>query len=149
MQQIDTDKIMEEIRDRIQKREYKPADLTFRDEAYDTITDETVAAMTGAYNEREHVRQLQCMEEFCDVEYSRYTASGGVMGFIKKVIRRLATCAVLPVVEQINAFHGATLEAQMQMFNYIKEQEGRIEALKAENDRLKKAVEKLSGGDRA
>lgn len=146
-ERIDVDAIMAEIRENIKTRGYKPAQLSFKDIISSAeMTEDKAKQMAESYDVIAHARQIQYMEEYCDIDYIREIKGNKIKVFFKKAIRRLISAALLPIVDDINAYHSAVLEAELQNYNSInardREREELLERIKVLEERIEQLENK-------
>lgn len=137
---VDIEKIMEEIRADIAKQ--PPMDIppfdSFVSEATESDASFSASPITGLL--KEEVRYLR--ENY---NYSYYTPiSGGIRGFVKKVIRRLVKCVVFDLVAHLNSFNFCVAESAEMTRTILEEQQKEIQQLKQELAALRQQNEALS-----
>ena len=117
---INTEEIMNQIRENIKTRGYSDLDLSF---------DDVTAGNYDKYEKPEFsLSEMSSEVSYADsskcVDYLQPMDGGGVKLAIKKIIRKFCKPAVAPLVESQNLFNGATARALAQMDAYITEREG-------------------------
>lgn len=118
--QINTEEIMEQIKQNVKERGYSDLDLTLDDVtagSYDKY-EKPEFSHDELSNEVYYADSSKC------VDYLQPMDGSGFKLAIKKVIRKFCKPAVAPLVESQNLFNGATARALAQMDAYITEQEG-------------------------
>lgn len=122
MEQINVEKLMEQIRAEIAEKGYTAAELDFQD----------VDGCGGAvvdYNPKVLQTALQEAEEGFIVRCRDPYAGNPVKVFIKKVLRKLMLFFVEPIVAQQNAYNSAVTQALAQLDARAREAEARVAAL--------------------
>ena len=125
MQEIDVEKIMEEIRQEIKEKGYKESDLSFQDIPVSKVVNEIIRQ---EYSPQEFQNLLRQMNGSTNTHFYR-PVGGGIKGFVKKVVRKLIAPIVLPVCEEQELFNSLTVQTMNQMQLYIELQEKRINEL--------------------
>lgn len=120
MQNIDVEKIMEEIRENIKKRGYTPDMLSFND--VKTQMPENSGGVT-TFNVHELRTQVQDTNLHCSLQYYAMIPSGGIKSFIKRSVRKLLRFLILPIVDEQNIFNGCAVRSLNQLEAYVQEQE--------------------------
>lgn len=136
--EINVEKIMEEIRDEIKKKGYKPDAM-----AFETVqADNADAFQKSLFNEE--VRNVNLSFQ---VPY--YFPIEGKMTFVKRVIRKLGCFLMVPILNNQNTFNAHVTRTINQMAQYIEYQERKekelnriIEGLEEKVARLQKTKER-------
>lgn len=126
MVEIDIEQIMQEIREDIKEKGYKASDLSFAD----IPLNQELVLQGGDYDEQILMNVLQ--EANTRVQVDCYQpVGGGLKGFMKKVIRKIMSPIMVPVVGDQNQFNASTVQTLNQMHQCIIMQEQRIRELEA------------------
>lgn len=136
MEQINTEKIMAEIKAEIARRGYTDKILSFDDigEFTDAVSSD---GSDRSYNFNVLTDQVNNMNaQYNVLEYRIYPNAGvlnKIKGIIKKVIRKPIRFYINPIVTDQNEFNASAVRAMNQVRFYI-----------AENEDLKSQIEKLT-----
>ena len=145
-QTIDVEKIMDEIRADIERRELDDTlvpfdEIPFSNEIMNVLPD------SHAYSRKELRRNLLYAADHYKVPLDRVIEAGNAGAMtVKKAVRKFTRFYIKPVVEDQNSVNAALVNALRQERNYIQSQEQavrelkeRLAALEAEIEKLKKA----------
>lgn len=142
MENINIEKIMQEIREEITEKGYTNDMLSFNDIILDS-SDLSVSKFDKVrFNE-----DLYSLNHFWDVKAYRPIVDNGslkskVITFIRKVIRKSVKFYVEPITAEQNAFNAVTVRLFNMMECYISENKKNAELL-ATIENLKKEIEEL------
>lgn len=120
MQNIDVEKIMEEIRENIKKRGYTADMLSFND-VKAQMPDNSGGVTT--FNVHELRTQVQDTNLHCGLQYYVMIPKGGVKSFVKRSIRKLLRFLILPIVDEQNIFNSCAARSFNQLEAYVQEQQ--------------------------
>ena len=123
MENIDIEKIMEEIRQEIKEKGYKESDLSFSDIP---ITDQ--ADIEESYNEQVLLENIRGANQSTRVDFYK-PIDGGIKGLIKKIIRKMVKPIILHLCQEQEIFNAYTVRTINQLYSYNKQLEKRIEDL--------------------
>ncbi len=118
--QINTEEIMEQIRQNIKDRGYQDLDLSFDD----VSANDQDKYERPEYNHIELANEIHRAGSSRGIEYYKPLDGSGPKLFLKKIIRKFCKPAVAPLVDSQNLFNDATTRALSQIDAYITEQEG-------------------------
>jgi len=133
MQNIDVEKIMEEIRAEIKEKGYKPEDLDFSDIAVEVVK----MNPEGGYNEGELQGQLAFLNSHYNNPIYFPLQGNSVKVFVQRVIRRALLFVIFPGFQFQTRFNVGTVRALNQVKHYMEEQQKEMDELKSEIARLK------------
>ena len=123
MQEINTEKIMEEIRKEIKEKGFKDSDLSFNDIPISSGNDLSVT-----YSEKELQNHMHAANLSCRVDYYK-PIDGGIKGAFKKLVRKLIKPIVLHLCEEQEHYNSETIQTINQLYEYTKLLEERITKL--------------------
>ena len=133
MQNIDVEKIMEEIRAEIKEKGYKPEDLDFSDIAVEVAK----VNPDGGYNEGEMQGQLAFLNSHYNNPIYFPLQGNPVKVFVQRAIRRALLFVIFPGFQFQTRYNVAAVRALNQVKNYMEEQQKEMDELKAEIAGLK------------
>lgn len=133
---IDVEKIMQEIREDIKEKGYTNEMLSFHE-----VQVQTEGVNTFNKNEYKHI--LHNINMNCNVPWYRDIAQGGVIGFIKKVVRKMCAFLIAPISDQQNLFNGEVTKEFNQITGYMDEIEEQFELYKKNIELLEEKISKL------
>ena len=129
---INVEKIMQEIKAEIIKKGYTNDMLSFNDIVVDTSNMNTTKFDKIAFNE-----EIYSVNHSWNVQAYRVISGSAVAVFVKKVIRKMVYFFVEPIVLEQDGFNASVVRLMNQLNVYVDE-------TKAENEELKKTIEELS-----
>lgn len=131
--QIDVQKIMEQIREEIKEKGYKESDLSFSD----IEIKEKCEILTNRFDENEYINCLNQANSYASSVFYSINVGNGLKGLIKRVIRRLISPIMVPVCERQEIYNASSVRTLNQMNLYMTELEKRVIDLEKEVDKLK------------
>lgn len=144
MQNIDVEKIMEEIRQEIREKGYKEADLDFSD-----ISVVSTKTASSGYDREELERQAAYINANSQNPIYFPLTGNPVKVFIQKALRRCFLFVIFQAFQFQNKFNTSVTCFLNQVRNYQSENEGLKEQLRRQQeqlDSLQKEVEELRRG---
>lgn len=115
---VNTEEIMNQIRENIKTRGYSELELKFADvSAGNYVKNEIID-----FNFDELSNEVYSVNSTYGVDYLQPMDGGGIKLFLKRVIRKVCKPAVAPMVERQNLFNGSVARALSQITAYISEQ---------------------------
>lgn len=140
MQNIDVEKIMEEIRQDIAEKGYKEEDLDFTDIAVD-------AGRTGCGSEFDE-NELAGQAAYLNSHYNNpiyFPLKGNpVKVFFQKAVRRMLLFVIFPGFQFQNKFNVATVRCMNQFKHYVDENEALAKQVKAQQEELEECKKQLA-----
>lgn len=135
LQQIDIEKIMDEIRADIKEKGYTADMLDFQDVS--------IPERGFSYNESEFENLVNAINATCSVPWYRDLGNGGIKVFVKKVIRKIMTFLIAPIAEDQMKFNVNVANTVNQLAGYVKYQNDIIDDYKNRIIELEKKVKEL------
>ncbi len=132
MQEIDIEKIMEEIRQDIRERGLEDDILPF-----EAVTGKPWGGASEVYDEERFEKEVNDLNQSYQITAWR-PLEGGITGFIKKIIRKLTKFYVEPITADQTEFNAHTVRAMNELLSYVKLQDAKMDALQEEIRKLKK-----------
>ncbi len=120
---INTDAIMKEIRDNIEKRGYSTQILKFSEAKADDI-EEMIPQIVHPFDPYRLATEVYRTNSYSGVIYGSNPLGGGLQGFVKRVVRKFVSFLFVPVVEQMNDYHYAAAASISELYNYVMNKEG-------------------------
>ena len=148
-QKIDVEKIMDEIRADIERRELDDTlvpfdEIPFSNEIMNVLPD------SHAYSRKELRRNLLYAADHYKVPLDRVIEAGNAGAMtVKKAVRKFTRFYIKPVVEDQNSVNAALVNALRQERNYIQIQEQAVRELKERVAALETEIAELKKNDRA
>jgi len=146
MNEINIEKIMDEIRAQIPEQEEGWAELRFEDVPVENGTE----GLGGAFDKRELDRGVMALSACTEVEFFRPVPGGSVKSFVKRVLRKLIRFCIEPICQDISRFHRASASALRELRRFVtatgaahRRQEEELALLRAEVETLRARVEEL------
>lgn len=136
MNEINVEKIMEEIRADIKKRNLSEEDLNFLDVKKESV-------LEGVFNHGHMQDELKIANQFADVNPHQSIGGSGIKRFIKRVIRKCIAFYVQPLFIKQNEFNAHSVRALNEMNLYIERSEARQKELESMLEKLQKEVTEL------
>lgn len=125
MQEINVEKIMEEIRAEIKEKGYKESDLSFNDipvrEQKNELQEEFDTDMLK--------NLLHAANTHTRVDYYKPITDTGLKGIIKKAIRKILKPLILPLCMDQESYNSMSVQTLNQLYLYIQMQDQRITEL--------------------
>lgn len=137
MNEINVEKIMEEIRARIPHEEVAEAP---RFEDIPVVNGGEEAG--GAFVRQELEKSISELSGSWEVSFFR-PLSGGVKGLFKRVVRKLIRFCVEPIAQEATAFHKGVLRALQSFRRFVAESTAQNKRRDEEIDELRAQVEQL------
>lgn len=113
MNSINIEEIMREIRNEISEKSYTEDNIDFED-IINKSSNECL------YNELEWNENLYMMNRTNEIAYYKELPKG-IKSFIKRIIRKMATFLMLPIVEQQSSYNAYTVRCMNQLDLFTKE----------------------------
>ena len=148
-QKIDVEKIMDEIRADIERRELDDTlvpfdEIPFSNEIMNVLPD------SHAYSRKELRRNLLYAADHYKVPLDRVIEAGNAGAMtVKKAVRKFTRFYIKPVVEDQNSVNAALVNALRQERNYIQIQEQAVRELKERVAALETEISELKKAGRA
>lgn len=144
MKKIDIEKIMEEIRKEIKKKNYPTDLIKFEDVKYDEASVELLELDSIKFNSSNFKSDIVYLKNNKEVQAWRYYDANGLLGrlkvFFKKVIRKLTKFYVEPIVIDQNILNEKVCDALCQINAKHLEDQQKIKELE---DRIKKLEKRM------
>ena len=138
MNEINVEKIMEEIRENIKKQGFTEEQLNF-EEIKESVS------FDGVFDESRMKDELRLANQFAGLNYAGPVEGTGIKRFIKRVIRKLLRFYVHPVFERQNEFNAHNVRTLNELGLYVTECEKKQKELEEALVELRKTVETLQG----
>lgn len=132
---INIEEIMQQIRNEIVESGYTDDMLSFDDVELDDGN-----FQFDTFNKEDFNKEVYDLNHRWNIQTYRNLGSGGIVGFIKKVVRKMIRFYVDPVVEDQNQFNADLVKTMNLMSCYIQEQDATIAILKNRIQKLEEAV---------
>jgi hypothetical protein len=123
MTDINVEQIMQEIREEIKEKGYKPSDLSFTDIAVKEVHVEET------YNAQQLQEALQAAKTFVRVDYYKPIDGKGPKAITKKMIRKMLKPLLFPLCQEQEQYNVNAVQTMNQMYQYMLLQEKKIEEL--------------------
>ncbi|MBE6970006.1 MAG: hypothetical protein E7442_07830 [Ruminococcaceae bacterium] len=140
MNEINVEKIMNEIRAQIPEQESGWAALRFEDIPMENSGEEVSAA---AFDKRDFEKSVTALAASEQVEYFRPIPGGKVKSFTKRIVRKLIRFCVEPICQEVSAFHGLLLRAFQELRRFVAETAAQNRRRDAELELLRRETEEL------
>ena len=121
MEYINTEEIMQEIRQQIEKRGYTKNELRFADVA--TEMSDVIGEVPDYYELQNFELTVDRMDAKREVQCWRLIGGNKIVAAVKKVIRKLVKFYVEPIVQSQNEFNFYTTSAMAQMRAKLEEEQ--------------------------
>ncbi len=142
MEQLDVEKIMEDIRGTIPDAEEKWKSVSFSDIPVDASAD-FMGGGSGAFDALELEQGVKRASEHNTVPYF-YPIEGHAYTIpAKKVVRKLIRACVEPICRYVTVFQNAASRALCQIVNFVRLQQADNKALRSELVILRQQVKEL------
>lgn len=142
MENVDVEKIMEEIRGTIPATEEKWKSVRFSDIPVDASAD-FLGGGSGAFDENELEQGVKRAAEHNSVPYF-YPIEGAAYTIpFKKVVRKLIRACVEPICRFVTVFQNAASRALCQLVNFVHLQQTENKALRSELVSLRRQLKEL------
>lgn len=132
---INIEEIMQEIRNEIDEAGYTDDMLSFDDVDLDDGN-----FQFETFSKEDFNKEVYDLNHRWNIQTYRNLGSGGIIGFIKKIVRKMIRFYVDPVVEDQNQFNANLVKTMNLMSCYIQEQDATIATLK---NQIKKMEETM------
>jgi hypothetical protein len=142
---IDMEKLMEEIKETINSRNYVEPNIKFKDIEMEGMG--SVISTVFEFDLKELEQNVIYANERCNIEAYRYLSSyrpvlGKFVTFLKKIVRKICKFYVEPIVEDQNGFNISITRTCNQLLAYVKEMQKENDELKARINELEKKCNK-------
>lgn len=128
MQDINIEKIMEEIRTEIKEKGYKESDLSFSDIP---VRQDDTNEISELFSADRLISLVNAANTSTRVDFYRPITDGGLKGMIKKAIRKMMKPLLLPLCQEQEKYNSILVQTINQMKLYIEIQEKRIDDLES------------------
>lgn len=128
---VNSEEIMEQIRQKVKDRGYEDLKINIDDVSTDGYDKYEIPE----YSHYELSNEIYSADSAKGVDYLQPIDGSGIKLAIKKFIRKFCKPVVAPLVESQNLFNGATARALAQIDAYITENEGAGEAKRRADER--------------
>lgn len=147
MNDINVERIMEEIRAQIPAQDADWAALRFEDVPMESAGEEVSEAVFDKRDFEKSVSALGAMEQ---VEFFHPIPGGRVKSFAKRLVRKLIRFCVEPICQEVTAFHAGLLRAFQELRRFVadsvaqnKRREAEIALLRSQVEELRSRIEEL------
>ncbi len=123
MTDINVEEIMEQIREEIREKGYREEDLSFNDVPLQKMGSEMMQ-----FDEKTMLSYLSNAKQTYRVDFYK-PIEGGLKGFMKKLVRKLAKPILLHLCQEQEEFNSSSIKAMEQLYAYNKVLEDRIDHL--------------------
>lgn len=134
MEQIDINKIMEEIREEIKEKGYTAMELSF----HDIAIPEGYEMNMGSAGLTEGIMEATAHQRV-DLYYP--LSGNAFKVFIKKIVRKLVGLVLIPVTLEQEKYNSAMVKNMQQIQAYIDSQREEIEDLRIQVNKLKSQID--------
>lgn len=141
MEEINVEKIMEEIRAGIPVQEDGWAALRFEDIPVENGSEEALGE--GSFDQREFEKCVSAASGGWQVNFFRPIPGGRVKGFFKRVVRKLIRFCLEPICIEVTAFNKAVLHSLQSLRRFVKETLAQNKRRDAELALLRREVAEL------
>lgn len=147
MNEINVEKIMDEIRAQIPEGEAGWEKLRFEDVP---VENGSIPESGGLFERAEFDQEVKRLAASCEVEYFHPIPGGKLKRFVKRVLRKLIRFCVEPICAEVTDFHKRVARSLQHMRRFVSQyraeslrREEELEALRAEVEALRGRIEEL------
>ena len=145
-EQINTEEIMEQIRENIKTRDYSDIDLSFEDMHVSGVNRSELDDLK--YDPAAFADEIAAVNSFCGVDYWQPMDDGGLKLGLKKFIRKFMKPVAAPLIARQNLYNNSSAKAISQVYAYVRDNEAfkakaRVKELEDKVDSLEKRIEQL------
>ncbi len=135
---IDVDKVISDIKTEIDEKGYKADIPSFYD-----VVDIAVISRGEGFSEKEYKKVISCLSTGYVVSSQSECKEGRLKEFIKKVVRKLVSIAMKPMLEYQFDYNRNALIALEMMGEYVKESTKKINELEGKLEEANGKIDKL------
>ena len=145
-EQINTEEIMNQIRENIKTRDYSDVDLKFEDMDVSGVNKAELDDLK--YDPAAFADEIAAVNTFYGVNYWQPMDGGGIKLAFKKFIRKFMKPVAAPLVASQNMYNNASAKSLSHVYAYIRDNEEfeakkRVKELENKVDALEKRIEQL------
>lgn len=133
---IDVEKIMQEIREDIKAKGYTNDMLSFQEVQMQSDID-------TKFDKNVYKHILHNLNSRNSIPWYREIPQGGIVRFVKKVVRKLCTFIIAPMSDEQNFYNGEVAKQFNQIAGYIQQTDEQLEAYKKNIQLLEQKISKL------
>lgn len=133
MQEIDVERIMEEIRSEIKREEYSESILSFKEAGLKKLR-----RNEGKFNEEEFYRESVFLREHCSNPIIFPIHRKGIVGTVQRIMQRLFRFMIFQGFQYQNQFNMSAVNYLNQVECYMRETNSKIQELEKEIEDLKR-----------
>ena len=138
---VNTEEIMNQIRENIKTRDYSDLDLNFDDVNVAGVSRGELDDLK--FDENAFADEIAAVNTFYGVNYYEPLDGSGLKLACKKFIRKFMKPVAAPLIARQNLYNNASAKSLSQIYTYIRDKEEENQALKDKVDALEKKIAEL------
>ena len=138
---VNTEEIMNQIRENIKTRDYSDLDLNFDDVNVAGVSRGELDDLK--FDENAFADEIAAVNTFYGVNYYEPLDGSGLKLACKKFIRKFMKPVAAPLIARQNLYNNASAKSLSQIYAYIRDKEAENKALRDKVDSLEKRIAEL------